>query len=309
MPTIAPKILITGRDGQLGQALCRTLSPLGPLTAWGRQEADFLKPSALENKLSDLKPTVIVNAAAWTKVDLAQCRPNEARLVNADSPVAISAWARDHEAFFIHYSTDYVFDGSKASPYTELDSPNPLNLYGQTKLEGDLGILNNLAQGYVFRTSWVFSPLGASFPKTILRLAKSQAQLTVNDDQTGAPTSADFLAALTALAIRDHLQDRPHPHGLYNLSCSGQTTWLGYATYLLHSAKLQGLALPQAPTLLLPAYGPDPDRPAKRPLNSLLDTTKIQLELNITCPPWQSEVDKFLTYLQKVDPQLKYFSS
>ncbi|MDR2300947.1 MAG: dTDP-4-dehydrorhamnose reductase, partial [Deltaproteobacteria bacterium] len=281
MPTLPPKILITGRDGQLGQALARSLSPLGPIVALGRQEADFLKPSALENKLKELKPTVIVNAAAWTKVDLAQCRPNEARLVNADSPLAISAWARDNDAFFIHYSTDYVFDGQKPGPYTELDAPNPLNVYGQTKLEGDLGILNNLAKGYVFRTSWVFSPLGSNFPKTILRLAKTQSDLTVNDDQRGAPTSADFLAALTALAIRDHLQDRPHPPGLYNLTCSGQTTWHGYADYLLHAAKLQGFSFHHNPFVLTPSYGPNPNRPAKRPLNSLLDTSKIQLELNI----------------------------
>ncbi|MDR2367234.1 MAG: dTDP-4-dehydrorhamnose reductase [Deltaproteobacteria bacterium] len=297
-----PLILVTGRDGQLGGALGHSLSPLGPIVSWGRQEADFSRPLEIESKLNDLKPSIIANAAAWTKVDLAESHPDEARLANAGTPAVVSAWAKRHGAFLVHYSTDYVFDGSKALPYDENDPPNPLNVYGRTKLDGDLAVLANLGKGFVFRTGWVFSAAGQNFPKTILRLAASQTTLTINDDQTGAPTSAEFLAAATALVIRDYLQGQAHPYGLYNLSSSGQTTWRGYAEYLLRSARALGFPLPG--TTIRPAYGPDPSRPAKRPLNSRLDTSKARLNLSLSCPPWQDEVDKFLSRLAKVDPGL-----
>ncbi|MDR0621166.1 MAG: dTDP-4-dehydrorhamnose reductase [Deltaproteobacteria bacterium] len=301
---MAPKLLITGRNGQLGRALTQSLAPLGELVALGRAEADFLNPQGVLAALEAAKPDVVVNAAAWTKVDLAESSPQEARQTNALTPAALAGWAKSRGAVFVGYSTDYVFDGAKSSPYSELDTPNPLNVYGQTKLEGDLAVLAQNDRSYVFRTSWVYSTQGQNFPKTILRLALAQPRLAINDDQTGAPTSAEFLAAATSQALADCLNGRPGPPGLYNLTASGATTWLGFAERLLAQARALGLPLPPT-TQIAPTYGPDPSRPAKRPLNSRLDTAKAQRQLGLVCPPWQDGVDQFLARLAKSDPELK----
>jgi dTDP-4-dehydrorhamnose reductase len=302
MSKLSPTILVTGRDGQLGRALALTLSPLGQLTTWGRKEADFTKPAELTDKLEALQPHFIVNAAAWTKVDLAESQPDAALLVNTKSPALLADWAAKNNSFLIHYSTDYVFDGTKPSPYTESDSPNPINAYGQTKLTGDQAILDSGVKGLIFRTSWVFSLFGVNFPKTILKLAAVQPSLTINDDQIGAPTSAEFLAAATAAIIRDILSGATPPLGLYNLTCAGQTSWLGYATYLLSKARSLGFSFPTTLTSLQPSYGLDPSRPAKRPLNSLLDNSRLETLLNIHRPTWQEEIDKLLRSLASSRP-------
>jgi dTDP-4-dehydrorhamnose reductase len=270
------------------------MSPLGKICLWGRREADFLKPLDIEAKLEALKPDIIVNAAAWTKVDLAESQPIAANIVNNLIPSLLATWSAKNSSLLIHYSTDYVFDGSKESAYSETDRPNPLNIYGQTKLDGDLAILNNTKKVYIFRTSWVFSLIGQNFPKTILKLASEKPELTINNDQIGSPTSAEFLAAVTAVVIRDYLSNLPQQYGLYNLTSNGETSWLGYAQYLLAKARELGFTFFSDQTTLIPSYGPNPQRPAKRPLNSRLDPTKIESQLKITRPTWQEEIDKLL---------------
>lgn len=291
---MGPLILVTGRDGQLGRALARSLAPLGRIVAWGRLEADFLAPDGIAPRLDALGPDVIANAAAWTGVDLAETRPGPARLANAEAPARLAAWAARRGALLVHFSTDYVFDGAKDGPYGETDPPAPLNAYGRTKLLGDQAVLASGGPHLVLRTSWVYSLTGQNFPRTILRLAQTRPELTVNDDQIGAPTSASFLAAATALAVRDFLSGRATGPGLYNLVPAGQTSWLGYARHLLDRALALGLPFPSGLPALRPSYGPDPQRPALRPLNSRLSTEKIRRTLDIHCPPWQQDVELFL---------------
>jgi dTDP-4-dehydrorhamnose reductase len=284
-------ILVVGRNGQLGRELMTALAPLGPLTAWGRKET---APGALEKGLDRLTPAVIVNAAAWTRVDAAEAEPEEARLANASLPAALAAWAERRGALLVHYSTDYVFDGAKRSPYLETDPANPLNAYGRTKLEGDSAVLERAPGSVIFRTSWVYSNQGRNFPETILAMARTEPELEIDDRQVGAPTPAWLLAQSTCLAVRQRLQGSVSPAGLYNLAAAGETTWLGFARRLLERARDMGLPLrPNRPHLATPGPGVEPRR-ARRPLNSRLDTSKIRRDLGIVCPDWRWCLDRFL---------------
>jgi dTDP-4-dehydrorhamnose reductase len=289
--------LIIGKDGQVGRAAALALAPFGEAALWGREDVALESLAAL---LDNLKPKIVVNAAAWTKVDLAETREREARLVNALLPARLGEWAAKSGALVIHYSTDYVFDGQKQGPYLETDSPRPLSVYGKTKLEGDLALLGSGARIIIFRTSWVYSIIGQNFPKTILALAQKRPELVINDDQTGAPTSADLIAQVTALAVYRHLSDPDEaPTGLYNLAASGRTTWKGYAAHLLHKAKSLGWPLDPIPRLI-PRTGSDPDRPAARPLNSSLDCSKLASDFGLFPPNWTWHVDRLLTDLAAI---------
>jgi dTDP-4-dehydrorhamnose reductase len=285
-----------GRDGQLGRSLAAnaSLSSLGQLVLWGRAEADLTKPQELASKLKILNPSAVINAAAFTAVDAAETREREASLVNAESPAALAAWAADSGARLIHFSTDYVHDGRKSSPYVEEDSPNPISVYGRTKLEGDEAVLASGSSALIFRVSWLFSPYGRNFPKTILKLASERRVLTVNADQIGAPASAELAAESAALGIGS-FADRV---GLYHLASSGATTRIGLAKEILARAREMGFKLSAGPEDLVPSYGPSPDWPAPRPLNSRLDTTKFQKDFDLVPPVWTVEVERFLLALR-----------
>ena len=257
--------------------------------------------SGLAATVQTVRPDLIVNAAAYTAVDQAESEPELAHTLNALAPEVLAQEAARLGAWLVHYSTDYVFDGSGKQPWSETDSPAPLNVYGQSKLAGEQRIQAANPQHLIFRTSWVYAARGGNFAKTMLRLAREREQLNVIDDQFGAPTGAELLADVTAHAIRQVLQ-RPADAGLYHLAASGETSWCGYANYVLAHAEQAQSAVKNAatrlPALKTRVASPIPSSayptPARRPLNSRLDTRKLQTTFGLTLPPWQPGVARML---------------
>lgn len=291
------KLLLLGKGGQVGWELQRALAPLGELVALdhGSTEfhADFSHPEQLAETVRKVRPDVIVNAAAHTAVDKAESEPELARKLNATAPGVLAQAAQQIGALMVHYSTDYVFDGSGSKPWVEDDATGPLSVYGQTKLEGEHLVVQRCARHLIFRTSWVYAARGGNFAKTMLRLAKERERLTVIDDQFGAPTGAELLADVTAHAIRDTLRD-PAKAGLYHLVAGGETTWHGYARFVLEQAQAAGVELKAAPNAVDPVPTSAFPTPAKRPHNSRLNTTKLQSTFGLTLPHWQAGVARML---------------
>ena len=292
------KILLLGKDGQLGWELQRSLAPLGELVALGEGDsqycADFMNLDGIANTVREIAPDIIVNAAAYTAVDKAQTNAELARTINALAPAVLAKEAQRLGAWLIHYSTDYVFDGSGDQPWTETDATNPLSVYGKTKLEGDLAIRDSGCKHLIFRTSWVFAARGANFAKTMLRLAQERDQLSVINDQFGAPTGADLLADVTAHAVL-HALRYPDVSGLYNLAAGGVTTWYDYASFVIETARNDGLTLKVAPESVRPIPASAFPLPAPRPTNSRLDTNKLQSTFKLTLPNWQIGMKRMLT--------------
>jgi dTDP-4-dehydrorhamnose reductase len=292
------RILLFGKGGQVGWELQRSLAPLGELVALDHDSTDhcgnFSNLTGLKDTVRDLKPDLIVNAAAHTAVDKAETEVELARTLNALAPGLLAQEAARVGAWLVHYSTDYVFDGSGSRPWTESDTPAPLNVYGQTKLEGEQLIRAVCPQHLIFRTSWVYAARGGNFAKTILRLAQERERLTVIEDQLGAPTGADLLADVTAHAIRQLLQ-RPGDAGLYHLAAGGETSWCGYANYVLSQAKLVQPTIKIKTIEVAPVPSSAFPTPAKRPHNSRLDTCKLQATFGLSLPPWQQGVARMLT--------------
>ena len=283
------KILLLGKDGQVGHELCRTLPALGGVVALDRPEIDFERPDTLAELVRREAPDVIVNAAAYTAVDRAEAEPDRARLVNADAVAALAAAADRLGGLLVHYSTDYVFDGTKAGPYVETDQPAPLGVYGATKLAGERAAAA-AARHYVLRTSWVHGVHGANFVRTMLRLATEREELRVVDDQTGAPTSAALLAEVTAALIGRATRPASAPApGVYHLVPRGHTTWHGFARFILERARDRGLSLRVQPEAVQAIPSSAYPTPARRPQNSRLDTAKIAAALGITLPAWQDD--------------------
>ncbi|MDM0122276.1 dTDP-4-dehydrorhamnose reductase [Variovorax arabinosiphilus] len=291
------KLLLLGKEGQVGWELQRSLAPLGEVVALGSDStdfhADFSRPEHLAETVLKVRPDVIVNAAAHTAVDKAESEPAFARKLNATSPGVVAQAAQQVGALMVHYSTDYVFDGSGTQPWQEDDAPGPLSVYGRTKLEGEQLVAQHCARHLIFRTSWVYAARGGNFAKTMLRLAKERERLTVIDDQVGAPTGAELLADVTAHAIRATLAD-PAKAGLYHLVAGGETTWHGYARFVLAQALAAGVELKaRADTVDAVATSAFPT-PAARPHNSRLNTSKLQSTFGLVLPPWQAGVARML---------------
>lgn len=299
------KILLLGKNGQVGWELQRSLAPLGEVIALDRHSADLCGDlgnlPGLVATVQAVRPDVIVNAAAHTAVDQAESEPELARTLNALAPGVLAQEAARLGAWLVHYSTDYVFDGSGSRPWAEADAPAPLSVYGQSKLEGEQLIQASCRQHLILRTSWVYAARGGNFAKTMLRLARERDSLSVIDDQFGAPTGAELLADVTAHAIR-HLLHHPADAGLYHLSASGETSWCGYANYVLAQAEYAQEAIKEIanrrPPLKTRVATPIPSSaypmPARRPLNSRLDTRKLQTTFGLTLPPWQQGVARML---------------
>jgi dTDP-4-dehydrorhamnose reductase len=295
------KVLLFGRGGQVGWELQRALSVLGEVVALDFDASqnphgwcgDFTDLAGLERTVEAVQPDVIVNAAAHTAVDKAESEPEFARLINALAPAALARAAIKSGALLVHYSTDYVFDGSGHTPWTETDTTGPLSVYGQTKLEGEQAVAT-CPQHLILRTSWVYATRGGNFAKTMLRLAGERESLTVINDQFGAPTSAELLADVTAHAIR-RLQTQPQLAGLYHCSAAGETTWHGYAQFVLQQAAALGMPLKATADKVAPTPTSSYPTPARRPLNSRLDTRKLQVAFGLTLPPWQHGVQRMLT--------------
>ena len=291
-------ILLLGKGGQVGWELQRSLSVLGPVTALDfdsqDQCGDFSQPEGIRDTLRALRPDIIVNAAAHTAVDKAESEPEFARLLNATTPGVLAEEAARLDAWLVHYSTDYVFDGSGTRPWVESDVPAPLNVYGRTKWEGEQLIQQSGCRHLILRTSWGYGMRGGNFAKTMLRLAQERDRLTVIDDQWGAPTGADLLADVTAHAIRQ-LQQRPQDAGLYHLVAAGETNWHAYAKFVLDYAvqvqpaiKIKATEVASVPTSAFPT-------PATRPHNSRLSTAKLQSTFGLRLPHWQAGVARMLT--------------
>ncbi|MEG0937445.1 MAG: dTDP-4-dehydrorhamnose reductase [Comamonas sp.] len=289
------KILLLGKNGQVGWELQRSLAPLGELLALDRRDkgGDISDLLALAQVIRDVRPDVIVNAAAHTAVDKAESEPDLARRLNAEAPALMAEEAQKLGALLVHYSTDYVFDGAGTIAHKESDEVGPLSVYGRTKLEGEQRIAQTGCRHLIFRTSWVYAARGGNFAKTMLRLAQEREKLSVIDDQWGAPTGADLIADISAHAIR-HVTQHSADLGVYHLVASGETNWHAYASYVIERAKnlrpdlawkVQDIAA--VPTTAFPT-------PAARPLNSRLNTDQLQAAMKLHLPHWKCGVDRML---------------
>ena len=291
------KILLFGKNGQVGWELQRSLAPLGEVIALGTTSqdycGDFTDLAGIAETIRAIAPDVIVNAAAHTAVDKAESEPELARTINALAPAVLAKESARLNALMIHYSTDYVFDGSGDKPWLESDQTSPLSIYGATKLEGEQLIQASGCRHLIFRTSWVYGARGGNFAKTMLRLAKERDSLKVIDDQIGAPTGADLLADVAAHAIRTARRN-PEVSGLYHLVAGGETSWHGYAIFVLDYARRAGIDLKVAPDAVDAVPTSAFPTPAKRPHNSRLNTEKLQKTFDLHLPHWQAGVTRML---------------
>ncbi len=293
------KILLFGKNGQVGWELQRSLAPLGAVLALDRDSADYRgdlsKSEQLVQTVLAYKPDFIVNAAAHTAVDKAESEPEMAKVLNVDAPAALAKGAEQVGAWLVHYSTDYVFDGSGTHSRQEGEGTGPLSVYGQTKLDGEKAIVTSGCKYLIFRTSWVYAARGHNFAKTMLRLAQERNKLTVINDQYGAPTGADLIADVTAHAMRRVLNTQNISFsGVYHLVASGETTWHGYASHVIAQAKTIKPELDWKVTDIAPVPTSAFPTPAVRPLNSRLCTHKLQQAFGLVMPPWQQGVDRML---------------
>lgn len=288
-------ILILGGSGQVGFELQRSLSVLGQICAPDRNELDLNCEIAVEDYLNKYRPDLIVNAAAWTAVDAAEENQAGCKRLNADLPEQLSRYSAVNNVQMVHYSSDYVYPGDGTEAWQESSITGPLNVYGQTKFDGDLAIQNSGATYLIFRTSWVYSARGNNFMKTMLRLAQSKTELNVVADQIGSPTPARLIAALTTFAVYKNIES-----GIYHLCPRGETSWHGFAQAIFTAAKQAGKQLTLVPENTHTIATSDYPTPAKRPLNSRLAITKLEQALEIQLPDWQSQLVLTLNeYLEK----------
>jgi len=293
------KILLLGKNGQVGWELQRSLAPLGEVLALDRHSTeycgDLTQPDQLVQTVLAYKPDFIVNAAAYTTVDRAESEPELARCINTGAPAALAKAAAQIGAWMVHYSTDYVFDGSGSHARQEGEGTGAVNVYGQTKLDGEKAIVASGCKYLIFRTSWVYAARGGNFAKTMLRLAQERDRMTVINDQHGAPTGADLIADVTAYAMRRVLNAQNISLGdVYHLVASGETTWHGYASYVIEQAKRIRPDLAWKVADVAPVPTSAFPTPAARPLNSRLCTAKLQQAFGLVLPPWQQGVDRML---------------
>lgn len=286
------KILLLGKNGQLGFELQRSLASLGEVVAVGSAECNLTDVDALRALIRSVRPYLIVNAAAYTAVDKAESEVDLAMAVNARAPGILGEEAARIGAWVIHYSTDYVFDGTSTEPYVETDATNPLSVYGRSKLAGEQALQAALDRHLILRTSWVLGAHGGNFAKTMLHLAAERTSLNVVADQWGAPTSAALLADMTAQAIRQsHMDgDASFPYGLYHLTAAGETNWCDYARFVIAAARIAGKPLQMGPEDIQPIRTADYPLPAPRPANSRLCTEKFRTTFGLPLPHWEDGV-------------------
>jgi len=294
----ALKILLFGKNGQVGWELQRALAPVAEVIALDREDTaplcgDLTDENRVADTVRNVRPDAIINAAAHTAVDAAEGEPELARAINAAGPAALARAAAERGAWLVHYSTDYVFDGSGSAPWTEDDTPGPLNVYGKTKLEGEQLIRASGCPHLILRTSWVYASRGHNFARAMLRLASERDELTVIDDQHGAPTGADLLADVSVHALRAAML-RPELGGTYHVAASGETTWFGYARRVIETARSAGRSIRVAPEAVRPVASTSFATAATRPMNSRLDTTRFRRTFDLRLPHWTSGVDRML---------------
>lgn len=296
-----PRILVTGKDGQVGFELERALRPFGNVTAVGRAECDLRSAEAIKAMFAEVDPDIVVNPAAYTAVDKAESDAATAHAVNAAAAGLMAEECARRGAFLVHYSTDYVFDGKKDGRYAEDDASAPQSVYGKSKLAGEEAIRMAGARHVILRTSWVFGVHGNNFLKTILRLARERDSLRIVADQFGAPTSARLIAGTTAVIVQRFLDSGDFAaYGTYHLAAGGATSWHGYAQFVAETALSMGMLLKAVPSAILPIGTDDYPLPAPRPANSQLDTTKLQSAFGIDLPHWHVGVIDVLNQLKPV---------
>lgn len=286
------KILVTGATGQVGWELSRTLPTLGHVVALDRKELDLTRTDELKRVLREMRPDIVINAAAYTAVDGAESEPELARLVNAVAPRVLAEQLQSTGGLLVHYSTDYVFDGTQQRPYTEDDAPAPLSVYGASKLEGERAIQAVGGAHLIFRTSWVYGSRGKNFLLTMLKLFEERSEIRIVDDQVGAPTWCRWLAESTAQVLAQCIQDQGSAKaldgdrsGIYHMTPAGETSWFGFATAILDLRKSQaGAKRPKLHPIPTAAY----PLPAKRPANSVLSNAKLRTTFGVAQPPWNS---------------------
>ncbi len=288
------KILLVGKNGQVGGELQSSLASLGELTAWNRQDIDLSNADSIREKIRKLQPDVIVSAAAYTAVDKAETEPDLAMQVNGIAPGIMAEEARQLNALLVHYSTDYVFDGTKSTPYTEQDAPNPANEYGRSKLAGEQSICAAASRFLIFRTSWVYDAHGKNFLNTIKRLGSQRSELTIVNDQLGAPTWSREIARATARIIALYLAhpDQRQINGIYHLTAQGQTSWFGFAQAAAQCGLFDHLDHPPALRAIPTAEFPTP---ARRPMYSVLSNAKLLTQFGVQLPDWDRSLQECLT--------------
>jgi len=283
------KILLLGENGQLGSSIKKRFKMSNAVTALSRKDIDLMETDRIIKILKSHSPDIIINAAAYTNVDLAESNQESAYLINSKAINKIAEYSYRNKSLFIHYSTDYVFDGNNKNSYLETDLENPINIYGKSKLEGENVIKESECRYIIFRTSWVYSDIGNNFPKKILDLASKKDNLKIVVDQIGSPTPADLISEITEICI-----EKNYINSLYHLTSSGKTTRLDFAKYLINGANIRGKKLKCAIDNLEPILSKDTNSLAKRPKNSILDCTKLERKIGIKMPRWQENVDLFL---------------
>jgi dTDP-4-dehydrorhamnose reductase len=286
------KILILGQQGQVAWELQRTLASLGQVTVLGSQALDLANPDAIRTQVRSIQPDIIVNAAAYTAVDNAESESDLCLSINAIAPGILAELARESRSLLVHYSTDYVFDGTKTTPYLETDPTNPLSVYGASKLAGEQAIIQADCAHLIFRTTWVYGDRGKNFLLTILRLAAEKTELKIVADQIGSPTWSRAIAEATAQVIAQCRQDRTSVKGLYNLSAAGTTSWHGFATEIVDRARSINPDLQLAIEQILPIPTTDYPTPAQRPANSMLDSSKLLADFGVQLPDWTVNLDQ-----------------
>ncbi len=297
------KILLIGKNGQLGNQLSVTLPEEGTVVALDRRECDLTSPKQLREKIQQLRPDIIINAAAYTAVDRAEDEAQIAMQVNAVAVGIIGEEAKKLDALVIHYSTDYLFNGEKSSPYLETDRPAPQNVYGESKWLGEQALIESGARYLIFRTTWVHGPQGSNFLKTILHLASSRDILKIVADQYGVPTSTQLLASATLHVLRSYSsaknqnKEASFPYGIYHLTPEGQTNWYEYARYIVAKAVKEGVPLTLTSEQIFPIPTEEYPLPAKRPKNSRLDCSLFKKTFGFSLPDWQNDVDSTLNQL------------
>lgn len=295
------KILLTGKNGQVGWELQRTLAPLGQVIALDADELDLTDADAIRRKVEEIQPQIIVNPAAYTAVDKAESEPGLAEAVNGIAPGILAEEARRLGAVLVHYSTDYVFDGNKATPYTEDDNPNPQSVYGKTKLAGEQAVRTSGCKHLILRTSWVYGVHGGNFVKTILRLAKERGELRIVADQFGAPTWARDLAQATASALTGWQEKGwdSGASGLYHLTAAGRTNWHDYAEEIVRLARSYDRELATKQLDIRAITTNEYPVPARRPVNSTLANDKIRDTFGIVLPEWQESLAECIRLIYK----------
>ena len=289
MEIASVRILLFGENGQIGSSIKKRFKISKDVTALSRTDIDLMETDKIIKILKSYNPNIIINAAAFTNVDLAESNQEQAYLINSKAIEKIAEYSFKNNSLFVHYSTDYVFDGKNNNSYLETDLENPINVYGKSKLEGENVIKESKCRYIIFRTSWVYSDIGKNFPKTILDLASKKDKLKIVMDQIGSPTSADLVSDITEICI-----EKNYINSLYHLASRGKTTRLDFVKYLINGANIRGKKLKCTIDDLEPILSKDAKALAKRPKNSVLDCTKLESKIGIKMPRWQENVDLFL---------------